>query len=75
MAALGCMVTKLVDENEVGLAMGGWLLPIASGSSAGAHGAMVAAYINQYQGAYMQLFWIGLIFGAVYWCSHRRSTS
>jgi len=73
------MVTKLADEHEVGLAMGGWFLSIAmaqylagiiaaiaSGGSAGAHGAMVAADINQYQGVYMQLFWIGLIFGAVY---------
>ena len=73
------MVTKLADEHEVGLAMGGWFLSIAmaqylagliaaiaSGGSAGAHGAMVAADINQYSGVYMQLFWIGLIFGIVY---------
>lgn len=73
------MVTKLADEHEVGLAMGGWFLSIAmaqylagviaaiaSGGSAGAHGAMVAADINQYQGVYMQLFWIGLIFGIAY---------
>jgi POT family proton-dependent oligopeptide transporter len=73
------MVTKLADEHEVGLAMGGWFLSIAmaqylagliaalaSGGSAGAHGVMVAADINQYSGVYMQLFWIGLIFGVVY---------
>jgi len=73
------MVTKLADEKETGLAMGGWFLSIAmaqyvagliaalaSGGSNGAHGAMVAADINQYQGVYMQLFWIGLVFGIAY---------
>ncbi len=73
------MVTKLADEHEVGLAMGGWFLSIAmaqyvagliaalaSGGTNGAHGVMVAAEISQYQGVYMQLFWIGLIFGIAY---------
>jgi POT family proton-dependent oligopeptide transporter len=73
------MVTKLADEKEVGLAMGGWFLSIAmaqyvagliaaiaSGGTAGAHGAMEAAVITQYSGVYMQLFWIGLVFGILY---------
>ncbi len=74
------MVTKLADEREVGLAMGGWFLSIAmaqylagliaalaSGGTAGAHGApMEAAVITQYSGVYMQLFWIGLTFGIIY---------
>ncbi|MFC1778230.1 peptide MFS transporter [Pseudomonadota bacterium] len=74
------MVTKLADQKEVGLAMGGWFLSIAmaqymagliaalaSGGTVGAHGApMEAAVITQYSGVYMQLFWIGLIFGIVY---------
>lgn len=72
------MVTKLADEKEVGLAMGGWFLSIAmaqyvagliaaiaSGGS-GEHGAMTAAPIGQYADVYMQLFWFGLIFGMVY---------
>ena len=73
------MVTKLADDHEVGLAMGGWFLSIAmaqymagviaaiaSGGTAGAHGVQVAADINQYQDVYMQLFWFGLIFGVIY---------
>ena len=73
------MVTKLADDHEVGLAMGGWFLSIAmaqymagviaaiaSGGSAGAHGVQVAADINQYQDVYMQLFWFGLTFGIIY---------
>jgi len=74
------MVTKLADEKEVGLAMGGWFLSIAmaqyvagliaalaSGGTVGeGHGEMVAATITQYSGVYMQLFWIGLTFGVVY---------
>jgi len=72
------MVTKLADDKEVGLAMGGWFLSIAmaqyvagliaaiaSGGS-GVHGQMVAAPIGQYADVYMQLFWLGLIFGMVY---------
>ncbi len=69
------MVTKLADEKETGLAMGGWFLSIAmaqyvagliaalasGGTNDGGHGEMVAATINQYSGVYMQLFWIGLI--------------
>jgi len=73
------MVTKLADEKEVGLAMGGWFLSIAmaqyvagviaaiaSGGSSNAHGEMVAASITQYQDVYMQLFWLGLGFGVLY---------
>jgi POT family proton-dependent oligopeptide transporter len=72
------MVTKLADEKEVGLAMGGWFLSIAmaqyvagliaavASGGTGGHGAMVAATIDQYSGVYMQLFWIGLVFGIVY---------
>jgi len=72
------MVTKLADEKEVGLAMGGWFLSIAmaqyvagliaavaSGGTA-VHGVETAATIGQYSGVYMQLFWIGLVFGVVY---------
>ena len=73
------MVTKLADEKETGLAMGGWFLSIAmaqymagliaaiaSGGSMGAHGAMVAADISQYSDTYMLLFWVGLGFGVAY---------
>ncbi len=75
------MVTKLADEKEVGLAMGGWFLSIAmaqyvagiiaalasGGTNSGAHGEeTVAATITQYSGVYMQLFWIGLIVGLAY---------
>lgn len=73
------MVTKLADEKEVGLAMGGWFLSIAmaqyvagliaaiaSGGTTSGHGAPVAATIDQYSGVYMQLFWIGLVVGVVY---------
>ncbi len=73
------MVTKLADEKEVGLAMGGWFLSIAmaqyvagliaaiaSGSGNGEHGAPVAATMTQYSDVYMQLFWIGLIVGIAY---------
>ena len=75
------MVTKLADEKEVGLAMGGWFLSIAmaqyvagiiaalasGGTNSGAHGEeTVAATITQYSGVYMQLFWIGLVVGIIY---------
>jgi len=73
------MVTKLADDKEVGLAMGGWFLSIAmaqyvagliaaiaSGSNAGEHGVSVAASITQYSDVYMQLFWIGLGAGLTY---------
>lgn len=72
------MVTKLADEKEVGLAMGGWFLSIAmaqyvagiiaaiaSGGSV-SHGVDMAADINQYSDIYMMLFWIGLGAGAAY---------
>jgi len=73
------MVTKLADEKEVGLAMGGWFLSIAmaqyvagliaaiaSGGSANGHGEAVASTIGQYSEVYMLLFWIGLGFGIAY---------
>jgi POT family proton-dependent oligopeptide transporter len=72
------MVTKLADEKEVGLAMGGWFLSIAmaqyvagliaaiASGGTGGHGEEVAATITQYSGVYMQLFWIGLVFGIIY---------
>ncbi len=72
------MVTKLADEKEVGLAMGGWFLSIAmaqyvagliaaiASGGGSEHGAPVAATINQYSDVYMQLFWIGLVFGIAY---------
>jgi POT family proton-dependent oligopeptide transporter len=73
------MVTKLADEKEVGLAMGGWFLSIAmaqyvagliaaiaSGGGNGAHGAPVDATMAQYSEVYMLLFWIGLIVGIAY---------
>jgi len=73
------MVTKLADDKEVGLAMGGWFLSIAmaqyvagliaaiaSGGSSEGHGEMVAATIDQYSGVYMNLFWLGLAFGIAY---------
>lgn len=72
------MVTKLADEKEVGLAMGGWFLSIAmaqyvagliaalaSGGTT-SHGVAAASTIDQYSGVYMQLFWIGLIAGLAY---------
>lgn len=72
------MVTKLADEHEVGLAMGGWFLSIAmaqyvagiiaaiaSGGGSG-HGAEAISNIGQYSETYMQLFWLGLSFGVVY---------
>ena len=73
------MVTKLADDKEVGLAMGGWFLSIAmaqyvagliaavaSGGSSGAHGEHVAASIGQYSDIYMLLFQIGLVVGIIY---------
>ena len=39
---------------------------VASAGTAGEHGVQVAADINQYSGVYMQLFWIGLVFGVAY---------
>ena len=47
--------------------LAGLIAALASGGTAGAHGApMEAAVITQYSGVYMQLFWIGLTFGIVY---------
>jgi len=73
------MVTKLADEHEVGLAMGGWFLSIAmaqymagliaaiaSGGGIGGHGEVVASNVGQYSGVYMQLFVIGGSIGLAY---------
>ena len=71
------MVTKLADEKEVGLAMGGWFLSIAMAqyvagiiaaiaSGGGGQGVDAATGINQYSDTYMQLCWLGLVFGIVY---------
>jgi POT family proton-dependent oligopeptide transporter len=74
------MVTKLADEKEVGLAMGGWFLSIAmaqyvagiiaaiaSGGTGGGHGIeQTAATITQYSDVYMLLFQIGLGVGILY---------
>ena len=74
------MVTKLADDKEVGLAMGGWFLSIAmaqyvagiiaalasGGTNDGGHGEMVAATITQYSDVYMQLFVIGGSVGLAY---------
>lgn len=71
------MVTKLADEKETGLAMGGWFLSIAMAqyvagliaaiaSGGGGHGAEAGMGITQYADTYMQLFWLGLVFGIIY---------
>jgi POT family proton-dependent oligopeptide transporter len=72
------MVTKLADEHEVGLAMGGWFLSIAmaqyvagiiaaiASGGGGGHGEALGSNIAQYSDVYMQLFWLGLVFGVVY---------
>jgi len=70
------MVTKLADEKEVGLAMGGWFLSIAMAqyvagliaaiaSGGGGHGQAMTG-MDQYANVYMQLFWLGLGFGVLY---------
>ena len=70
------MVTKLADEKEVGMAMGGWFLSIAMAqyvagliaaiaSGGGAHGAAMSG-MEQYADTYMQLFYLGLGFGVLY---------
>jgi POT family proton-dependent oligopeptide transporter len=70
------MVTKLADDHEVGLAMGGWFLSIAMAqyiagliaaiaSGGGNHGSALGG-MEQYADTYMQLFWLGLTFGVVY---------
>jgi len=69
------MVTKLADDHEVGLAMGGWFLSIAMAqyvagliaaiASGGGHGTALSG-LAQYSDVYMQLFWLGLAFGIVY---------
>jgi POT family proton-dependent oligopeptide transporter len=70
------MVTKLADEHEVGLAMGGWFLSIAMAqyvagliaaiaSGGGGHGSVMTG-MEQYADTYMLLFWLGLGFGVLY---------
>lgn len=69
------MVTKLADQKEVGLAMGGWFLSIAMAQyvagiiaaiASGGHGSAAGSTITQYSETYMQLFWLGMVFGVVY---------
>ncbi len=71
------MVTKLAEEKETGLAMGGWFLSIAMAqyvagifaaiaSGGGGHAVTEGVGIAQYADTYMLLFWIGIGFGAAY---------
>jgi POT family proton-dependent oligopeptide transporter len=70
------MVTKLADEHEVGLAMGGWFMSIAMAqyvggliaflAAGGGHGGDEALSITQYSSVFMQLVYLGLAFGIVY---------
>lgn len=69
------MVTKLARPEETGLAMGGWFLAVAGGNYAagvisyfatGGGGESELSGIEQYSSVFMQLFWIGLIIGAIY---------
>ncbi len=69
------MVTKLANEREVGLAMGGWFLSTAMAnylagliaavaSGGGEYGA--ASSIEQYAVTFMQLWWLALVIGGAY---------
>jgi POT family proton-dependent oligopeptide transporter len=68
------MVTRLAKPEETGLAMGGWFLSIAMGNFVagrmaalvGSHGADAAMGAAGYATVFQQLFWIGLVMGAVY---------
>ncbi|MEO5596028.1 MAG: oligopeptide:H+ symporter [Lysobacteraceae bacterium] len=69
------MVTKLARPKEVGLAMGGWFLSIAMGNymagvfasiATGGGGEAAAGSAAQYSVVFMQLFWLGLGIGVVY---------
>jgi POT family proton-dependent oligopeptide transporter len=70
------MVTKLAAPKEVGMAMGGWFLSIATAnyaagliaaiaSGGGEHGES-ASSLSQYAGTFNQLWWLGLIIGAAF---------
>jgi POT family proton-dependent oligopeptide transporter len=70
------MVTKLAAPKEVGMAMGGWFLSIATAnyaagliaaiaSGGGEHGGSVSS-LSQYSGTFNQLWWLGLIIGAAF---------
>ena len=69
------MVTKLAAKKEVGLAMGGWFLSTAMAnylagliaavaSGGGAHGE--ASSVGQYAGTFIQLWWLALVIGGVF---------
>jgi POT family proton-dependent oligopeptide transporter len=71
------MVTKLADEKETGVAMGGWFMSIAMAqyvggliaylaAGGGGHGVSNGLSITQYSSTFMQLVWLGLAFGIVY---------
>jgi POT family proton-dependent oligopeptide transporter len=71
------MVTKLADEHETGIAMGGWFMSIAMAqyvggliayvaAGGGGHGAAEGLSITQYSNTFMQLVWLGLAFAIVY---------
>lgn len=70
------MVTKLARQDEVGLAMGGWFLSIATGNYLAGRIAAVAAgggtegdaagSITGYFDVFNQLFWAALIIAAVF---------
>jgi POT family proton-dependent oligopeptide transporter len=69
------MVTKLAASREVGLAMGGWFLSTAMAnylagliaavaSGGGEHG--VESSVAQYAATFMQLWWLALVIGGVF---------
>lgn len=71
------MVTKLADEKETGVAMGGWFMSIAMAqyvggiiaylaAGGGSHGESNGLSITQYSSTFMQLVYLGLAFGVVY---------
>lgn len=71
------MVTKLADEHETGIAMGGWFMSIAMAqyvggiiaylaAGGGGHGAANGLSITQYSSTFTQLVYLGVAFGVVY---------
>jgi POT family proton-dependent oligopeptide transporter len=68
------MVTRLAKPEETGLAMGGWFLSVAMGNFVagrmaalvGGHGSDAALGAAGYVPVFQQLFWIGLVMGAIY---------
>ncbi len=68
------MVTRLAHPGETGLAMGGWFLSVAMGNFVagrmaalvGSHGGDAALGAAGYVTVFQQLFWIGLVMGAIY---------